>query len=77
MHIGDVLHKWNAHVFFYFKYTVKLVIALSWGWNQLVNFVTIKGWAHVVVVLVNFVVVEVECFKFGEITKFQFLKIKL
>ncbi len=77
MHIGDVLHKRNAHVFFDFKYTIELVTALNWGWNQLVYFVTIKGRAHIVVMFVNFVVVKVEGFKFGKITKFQFLKVKL
>ena len=77
MHVCYILHERHAHIFFHFEHSIQKFTSWERGWNQWGNLKSIKCWADIVEVFIDFIVVKVEGFKLGEVPKFQLFDIDL
>ena len=70
MHVGNFIHERHAHVFLHLIYSVEQVRAWLVRGYQGTDFESIEGWAHVIVVFVDFIIVEVQSLEFREVPQF-------
>jgi hypothetical protein len=76
MHVCDFIYEWLSHVFFDLIHSVKHVSAWFPLRDQRAYLEAVEGWAHIVVVLVDLVIVEVQGFELSEISELEFLYAK-
>jgi hypothetical protein len=68
VHLCNILHKRDTHIFFHFKYSIELLTASIWLRYKWAYFETIEGRADVIVMFIHLIIVKVKCLKFSEIS---------
>lgn len=77
MHLGKAFDEGSSHILLYFKHSIEEFTAWKVFSNEGCDFKTVECRANVIEMLINFVIVVVECVELGKVPQFQAAQVYL